>query len=163
MGRSIAETDVVAVPFGTLPDNFGIHLLPAKEHLCKGVAAALNVTSKEVKVPVSVTGKEVTKEVTSKRFCNLAEDHMKNMKKKTKVKSIEMKETGHGKKSVIAEVSNVDEFDFDDVEEQQKKVTKKKAMNHGRKPKIISVDGNDDKKDNDDVLVFPFILGQKSI
>ncbi len=60
--------------------DFGIHPLPAKEHLRKGVAdeasaapvlkvtagevaAALNVMSKEVKVPVSMTGKEVAKEV----------------------------------------------------------------------------------------------------
>jgi hypothetical protein len=67
VGGSIAESDVVAVPFGSLPGDFGIHPLPAKEHLCKGVAdeasaapvvkvtagevaAASNVTSKEVKV-----------------------------------------------------------------------------------------------------------------
>jgi hypothetical protein len=36
---------------------------------------------------------------------------------------------------------------------------KKKAMNHGRKPKIISVVSNDGKKDNADLLVFPLITG----
>jgi hypothetical protein len=58
---------------------------------------------------------------------------------------------------------NADVFDFPDVEEQLKKATKKtttkKTSNRGRKAKIISVHGNDDKKDNDNLLVFPFILG----
>jgi hypothetical protein len=149
VGGSIAKPDVVAVPFGTLPGDFGIHP-PAKDNFRKGVAqevAASNMMNKEVKVPVSVTVEEVakevkvpvsltvTKEVTSKRFCNVADDHAKNMKKKTKVKSVETKDLGHGKKSALDEVSNEDEFDFDnldvfdfdDVKEQPKKASWKEG------------------------------------
>jgi hypothetical protein len=66
VGGSIAEKDVVAVPFGTLAGDFGIRPLPAKERNRQGLAnevseapllkasagevpAASNVTSKEAK------------------------------------------------------------------------------------------------------------------
>jgi hypothetical protein len=80
------------------------------------------VMSEEVKVPVSLLA---TKQETSKRNHNVDDDHTKNTKKKTKVKSVEVKET--------------DVFDFDEVEEQPKEETKKKAINHGRKPESIAV------------------------
>jgi Ulp1 family protease len=47
------------------------------------------------------------------------------------------------------------------AKKETKKTTPKKATNHGRKAKIISVVGNDNKKDSDNLLVFPFILGQQ--
>jgi hypothetical protein len=132
---SIAETDVVAVPFGTLPGDFGIRPLPAKEHhrqgLAKEVSEAplLKATAGEVPEASNVTSKEGK----GKRYRNVVEDEIKVMEKKTKVKSIEAKEQGHGKKAVIADIQHVDKFDFDNsdvfdfpyVEEQPKKKTKK--------------------------------------
>ncbi len=82
LGRSIAKPDVVGVPFGSLPGNFGIHPLPA-----------------------------------SKRNSNVADDHTKNMKKKSKVKSVEMKEF---------DFDNANVFDFDHVKEQPKRRRKRK-------------------------------------
>jgi hypothetical protein len=155
LGRGIAKPDVVAVPFGSLPGDFGIAPLPAKNRLRKGeakevfaaplleatageVARASNVMSEEAKVPVSLLA---TKQETSKRNRNVADDHTKNTKKKTKVKSVEAKET--------------DVFDFDEVEEQPKEETKKKAINHGRKPKSIAVVGDDGQKK---MLIYLYFL-----
>jgi hypothetical protein len=108
---SIAETDVVAVPFGTLPGDFGIRLLPAKERhhqgLAKEVSGAplLKVTAGEVPAAFNV----MSKEAKGKRYRNVVEDEIKVTEKKTMVKSIEGKEQGHGKKAVIADVSHVDD------------------------------------------------------
>jgi hypothetical protein len=92
LGRGIAKSDVVAVPFGSLPDDFGITPMTAKNRHRKSeakevvaapllevtvgeVARASNVTSEEVKVPVSLLA---TKQETSKRIRNVADDHTKN-------------------------------------------------------------------------------------
>ncbi len=45
------------------------------------------------------------------------------------------------------------------AKKETKKATPKKATNRGRKAKNISVVGDDNNFDNDNLLVFPFILG----
>jgi hypothetical protein len=153
LGRSINKT-VVAVPFESLPDDFGMAPLSAKnrhrkreakevvaapllEATAGEVARASNVTSEEVKVPVSLL---VTKQETSRRIRNVADNHSKNTKKKAKAKWVEGKET--------------DVFPLDDIEEQPKEETKKKAIN-------VAEVGDDGPKTNADLLVFPFVSGWK--
>ncbi len=115
VGGSIAEKDVVAVPFGTLAGDFGILPLPAKERNHQGLAnevseaPLLKATSGEVPAASNMTRKEAK----GKRYHNVVEDAIKVMEKKTKVKSTEAKEQGDGKEAVLADVLHVDEFAFD--------------------------------------------------
>jgi hypothetical protein len=135
VGGSIAEKDIVAVPFGTLAGDFGILPLPAKERNHQGLAnevseaPLLKATSGEVPAASNMTRKEAK----GKRYRNVVEDAIKVMEKKTKVKSTEAKEQGDGKEAVLADVLHVDEFAFDKadvfdfsyVEEQPEKSPKK--------------------------------------
>ena len=72
VGGSIAEPEVVAVPFGTLPGDFGSHPLLAKEHLRKGVveeaaaAPVLKVTAGELGAAASNATSKAASNATSK-------------------------------------------------------------------------------------------------
>jgi hypothetical protein len=117
------------------------------------VARASNVTSEEVKVPVSLLA---TKQETSKRIRYVADDHSKNMKKKAKAKPVEAKGIDMNKKAKAKRVEGkeTDVFPLDDNEDQPKEETKKKAIN-------VAEVGDDSPKTNADLLLFPFVSGRK--
>jgi Ulp1 family protease len=169
LGRGIAKSDVVAVPFGSLPDDFGITPMTAKNRHRKReakevvaapllevtvgeVARASNVTSEEVKVPVSLLA---TKQETSKRIRNVADDHSNNTKKKAKARPVEAKGNDTKKKAKAKRVEGkeTDVFPLDDDKDQPKEKTKKKAIN-------VAELGDDGPTTNADLLLFPFVSGR---